>query len=108
MFVRPRFNENSLNAGEGSVDHPNPHPFFQIGMWGWRNATVHQGLNGVNLHVRDGRWSPVVTENPNDALRLQYLKPGTVIHESVDEEIAWKEGKMYPFSAILSPTPTLD
>jgi hypothetical protein len=108
MFVRPHLSENSLYAGEGPVDHPNPHTFFQIGVWGRRNATVHQDFDGVNLFVRNGSRSSIVVKYPHYALRLHYLKPGMVIHESVDEEVAREKGKVYSLLAILSPTPTLD
>jgi len=108
MFVRLCLKENPLYADEGSIDHPNPHPFFQIGMRSWGNPTLDQDLDAVNLFVRNGRWPSFVAEDPNYALRLQYIKSSMVIHESVDEEITWEKGKVYPLSTIPSPTPTLD
>ncbi len=108
MFVRLCLNENPLYADEGPIDNPNPHSFFQIGMRGWRYSALHHGPDGVNLFVGNSRWSSFVAEDTDYAFRLQYIKSGRVIHERVDEEIAREKGYAYPFSAILSPTPTLD
>ena len=108
MFVRLCLEENTLYADEGSIGHPDPHPFFQIGVRSWGNPALHQDLDAVNLFVRNGRWPSFVAEDPNYAFGLQYIKPRIVIHESVDEEIAWKKGEKYPLSAILSATPTFD
>ena len=108
MFVGLCLKENPLYADEGSTGHPNPHSLFQIGMWGRRNPAVHQGLDGINLFVRDSRWYSVVAKDPNYALRLQYVKANIGIHGGVDEEIAWEKGKVYPLSTIPSTAPTLD
>ena len=108
MFVGLCLKENPLYADEGSTHHSNPHSLFQIGVGGRGNPAVHQGLDRINLFIRNSRWYSAISKDPNYALRLQYIKASIDIHESADEEIPWEKGKIYPLSTILSTAPTLD
>ena len=102
------FQEETLDAHERAVRHPDLHPLLQVGTRSDGHSLICQNLNCGDLLIGNRGRYPIVAEESNHTVGLQYLDPRLRLHGGPDEEIAREEGETDPLPAVHPPAPALD